>query len=199
MTVLESPALLHNMSAPPRALITFRPIQPADRSTRAGEGPGPGGLRWCCRVDVLNYFWPIEPGLMRDVAEGVDWDQTREPERRLLAQAIAEERGWAQPDAELASDVEKMHAEAVFDALCDVARRLDVRTLALPRIGLLVPASYMKPRAATPSMRTAVAILARRRGTVFGRDFDPLPIADLWRPVDLWEPSSLRDEKHHER
>ena len=95
----------------------------------------------------------MEPGVGRDPAEGIEWHQTREPERRLLAQAMAEERGWAQPDAALASEVDAMPAEAVFDALCDVARRVDVNALALPRIGLLVPASLDEPRPATPSMR----------------------------------------------
>jgi len=192
MTRLEGTGLLHNMSAPPRALITFRPVGSAARGGSAVEGVAPSGLRWHCRVDVLNRFWPVEPGLARDPAEGIEWHQTREPERRLLAQAMAEERGWTQPDAALASEVDAMPAEAVFDALCDVARRVDVDALALPRMGFLVAVSPTSRRPATASMRVAVAVLARRRGTIFGRHFDPLPPSDVWRTLDLWEPCSLR-------
>lgn len=181
---------LHNMSAPPRALINFRPVQASGRSKPAGTGQtgaGTSGLRWLCRIDVINRFWPEPPGMARDTAEGLDWTFTREPERRLLAQALAEERGFAEADEALSSEVAALPAEDVFDRLRDLARRVDLVALSLPRMALLLPASPRGRRPETSDMRLAVAVLTRRRGTVFLRDADPIPLGQVYWPLDLWE------------
>jgi hypothetical protein len=191
MNASDASPRLHNMSAPPRSLINFRPIQPSGRSKATGTGQagmGTSGLRWLCRIDVINRFWPEPPGMGRDPAEGVDWTLTREPERRLLAQALAEERGVAEADEALSSEIAALPAEDVFDRLREVAQRVDLVVLSLPRMALLLPASPASRRPEASDMRLAVAVLTRRRGTVFLRDADPIPLAQVYRPLDLWEP-----------
>ena len=176
---------LHNMSAPPRATISFRPV--TQRAEAQDEQPATG-LRWVCRIDVPAVFWPLPEGVGRDVAQHADWQQTLEPQRRLLAQALAEEAGLERPGAALAIRVDAMPAEAVLDALRDVALRADPVALGLPTFGLLRPARGTKSRQSTDRMRLAVAVLARRRGGIFVRAADPLPPASVNEPFDLWTP-----------
>jgi len=190
MNASDAAPRLHNMSAPPRALINFHPVQASSRSKTTcpdHAGMGTSGLRWLCRIDVINHFWPVPPGIGRDPAEGLDWTLTQEPERRLLAQALAEERGLAQADAALSCEVAALPPERVFDRLRDVARPVDLVALSLPRMALLLPASLAGRRPETSDMRLAVAVLTRRRGTVFLRDADPIPLGQVYRPLDLWE------------
>ena len=190
MNMHDAAPRLHNMSAPPRTLINFRPVQtghPSSSDATDRAGAGTSGLRWVCRIDVLNRFWPVPPGTGRDPAEGIEWAVTREPEQRLVAQALAEENGLSEPDAALVSEIARLPVEGLFDRLRDVARRVDLRALSFPRMGLLLPASSAGRRQAMGDMRVAVAVLARRRGTVFLRDADPIPLAQVQRPLDLWE------------
>ena len=176
---------LHNMSAPPRATISFRLV--TQRAEAGDEFPATG-LRWVCRIDVPGVFWPLPDGVGRDVAQLAGWQQTLEPQRRLLAQALAEEGGDAQPTVELTARISAMPAEAVLDALRDVALRADPAALGLPTFGLLRPARGTKARHCTAEVRVAVAILARRRGGIFLRAADPLPPASVIEPLDLWTP-----------
>ena len=191
MNASDASPRLHNMSAPPRTLINFRPVQARGRSkptpTEQAD-KGTSGLRWLCRIDVINRFWPVPPGMGRDPAEGIEWASTREPDRRLLAQALAEERGVAEADEALCSEIAALPAEDVFDRLREVAQRVDLVVLSLPRMALLLPASPASRRPEASDMRLAVAVLTRRRGTVFLRDADPIPLAQVYRPLDLWEP-----------
>jgi len=176
---------LHNMSAPPRATISFRLV--TQRAEAEDELPATG-LRWVCRIDVPGRFWPLPEGVARDIAQLADWQQTLEPQRRLLAQALAEEGGDAQPTVELTARISAMPAESVLDALRDVALRADPVALGLPAFGLLRPARGMKRRSRTDQMRLAIAILARRRGGVFLQAADPLPLSSVTEPLDLWTP-----------
>jgi hypothetical protein len=176
---------LHNMSAPPRATISFRLV--TQRARAEDEFPATG-LRWVCRIDVPGVFWPLPEGTARDIAQVACWQQTLEPQRRLLAQALAEEGGDIRPTAELAARVDAMPAEAVLDALRDVALRTDPATLGLPTFGMLRPARGTKRRTCTDRMLPALAVLARRRGGIFLRAADPLPLSSVTEPFDLWTP-----------
>jgi hypothetical protein len=176
---------LHNMSAPPRATIAFRLV--TQRAAAADELPATG-LRWVCRIDVPAVFWPMPEGVGRDIAQMAGWQQTLEPQRRLLAQALAEEGGLERPDAGLAIRVDAMPAEAVLDALRDVALRADTAALGLPAFGLLRPARGTKARQSNDRMRPAVAVLARRRGGIFLSAADPLPLSSVTEALDLWTP-----------
>jgi len=185
MTSREALQRLYNMSAPPRATISFRLV--AQRAEAQDEFPATG-LRWVCRVDVAGVFWPLPEGMARDIAQRAIWEQTLEPQRRLLAQALAEEGGQEQPGAALSAQVDALPAEAVPEALRDVAQRVDPGALGLPAFGLLRPARGMKRRSRTDQMRLAIAILARRRGGVFLQAADPLPLSSVTEPLDLWTP-----------
>jgi hypothetical protein len=77
--------------------------------------------------------------------------------------------------------------EAVADALRDVAAEVPLADSGLPAFGLLLPARGV--RACVRGVRLTIAVLARRRGTVFLRDAEPLapssfdgPMLDLWAP-----------------
>jgi hypothetical protein len=175
---------LYNMSAPPRATLTFRPLRMPGADGR--ESPV-AGFRFVCRIDVVGYFWPASPGVPRDPAEDILWEQTLEPQRRLLAQALAEERGRSTPDSALAVRVGTMPADAVLEGLREVALRTDCIALGLPVFGLLRPAVAARRRRRVP-MRVAVAVLARRRGGVFLREADPLVPSAVTRAFDLWTP-----------
>ncbi len=177
-------ARLNNMSAPPRATITFRPLRQPDADGR--ESPVTG-FRLVCRVDVVGRFWPVPRGVARDPAEGVLWSQTLEPQRRLLAHALAEERGEQAPDAALTEQVEAMPADAVLEALREVASRADCAALGLPAFGLLRHARRTRSHRTAP-MRVALAVLARRRGGIFLREADPIAPASLTDAFDLWTP-----------
>lgn len=185
MTAREPLQRLHNMSAPPRATISFRLV--TQRAEADDEFPATG-LRWVCRIDVPAVFWPMPDGVARDIAQRAQWQETLEPQRRLLAQALAEEGGHERPDAALAIRVDAMPAEVVLDALRDVALRTDPVALDLPAFGLLRPARGTKARQSTDRMRLAVAVLARRRGGIFLRTADPLPPASVTEALDLWTP-----------
>ena len=182
---------LHNMSAPPRATISFRLV--TQRAETEDELPATG-LRWVCRIDVPGLFWPLPEGVARDIAQLADWQQTLEPQRRLLAQALAEEGGDAQPTVELTARISAMPAESVLDDLRDVALRADPVALGLPAFGLLRPARGMKRRSRTDRMRLAIAILARRRGGVFLQAADPLPLSSVTEPLDLWTPEPVTEK-----
>ena len=182
---------LHNMSAPPRATIGFRFV--TQRASPQDEFPATG-LRWVCRIDVPGVFWPLPEGVARDIAQVACWQQTLEPQRRLLAQALAEEGGDSQPAPALIARVDAMPAEAVLDALRDVALRADPAALGLPTFGLLRPARGMKRRSRTAQMRLAIAILARRRGGVFLQGADPLPLSSVTEPLDLWTPEPVTEK-----
>ena len=184
---------LHNMSAPPRTTITFRPAaarpwQPSgnDGAPGASEGSSANGLRWICRVDVINHFWPVKPGAGRDIAGSIDWQQTREPDRRALVQALALEHGTPGDDPSLVAHVRELSAEAVSDELREVGRRADPGQWGLPPIAVLIGSAHNGRRPITTDMRLAVAILARTRGTIFVRAADPISLTVMQPPFDLW-------------
>jgi hypothetical protein len=183
----ERAARLHNMSAPPRATISFRAVAPPVAGSAAHDSGA--GLRWVCRIDIPGHFWPVPDGIARDIAERVLWAETLEPERRLLAQALAEERGEPEPDHALRAQVAAMPADDVHEALREVALRTDPTALGLPAFGLLHRVRPALRRERAGAMRLVLAVLSRRRGGVFLRAADPLAPSPLTEPLDLWAPA----------
>lgn len=183
----EARGRLHNMSAPPRATLSFRPVTPAPDPVAGGTPAHGSGLRWLFRIDLFNRFWPLPPECpRRDPMEGVDWYQTLEPHRRMLAQALAEEAGLPEPDETMRRHADGMPADAVLEALRELALRTDPRSLGLPAMGLFRCAVGRPPPERHPDMRVVVAVLTRRRGQVFLRAADPLPPWEVTRSLDLW-------------
>jgi len=70
----------------------------------------------------------------------------------------------------------------------------DPAALGLPALGLLRPARGTKSRQSTDLMRLAVAVLARRRGGIFLRQVDPLPLSSVTEPLDLWTPEPVTEK-----
>lgn len=181
----ETLAPLHNMSAPPRATITFRALA-GPHVAEDGDRAAGSGLRWVCRIDLPGVFRPVPEGMARDPAEPLMWAHTLELERSLLAHALAEERGSKEPDAALRREVDTLPAEALHEALREAAARADPIALGLPGFGLLRPVRPTAPRRRTEAMRLALAVLSRRRGDVFLAGADPLSPSSLYQPLDLW-------------
>jgi hypothetical protein len=185
----EPQPLLHNMSAPPRAQIGFRAVRPADLPPDEGEVAA-CGLRWLARFDAAGLLAPpFEPGVLPDLAE----------ERRYADGALRLRLGLARSRAEAAGEplpkrvprrIAVLPLEAVADALRDVATGLSLASHGLPTFGLLLPARDV--RACARGVCLTIAVLARRRGSVFLRDAAPLapvsfdgPMLDLWAPAPL--------------
>jgi hypothetical protein len=173
----EPQPLLHNMSAPPRAQIGFRAVRPADLPPDEGETAA-CGLRWLARLAPAELI-PLRG------RTGVDAGQARL--RLSLARAQAEIAGRPVP-RRLPAAIARLPLEAVADALRTVAAQVRLAELGLPAFGLLLPARG-EPRPHERSVRITVAVLARRRGTVFLRDAEPLASSSLDGPaLDLWAP-----------
>lgn len=105
----EAAASLHNMSAPPRATITFR-VLAGSHAAEGEDRAAASGLRWVCRIDLLGVFRPVPEGMPRDPMDEIMCLQTLELERCLLAHALAEERGSNEPDAALRREVAALPA-----------------------------------------------------------------------------------------
>jgi hypothetical protein len=180
----EPQPLLHNMSAPPRAQIGFRAVRPSDGPPEQNEAVA-CGLRWLARLA------PAELIRLRS-RTGVAADQARL--RLSLARAQAEVAGWPLP-RRLPAAIARLPLEAVADALRAIAGEVTLASLGLPAFGLLLPARG-EPRPHERSVRITVAVLARRRGSVFLRDAEPLAIASLDGPMlDLWAPTTTAGEE----
>jgi hypothetical protein len=178
MNAGEPQPLLHIMGPPPRTMITFRPLS-APSPCDGSESGAAMGLRWLARLAVGGLIGPRH-------AKGQAVELARL--RRALARAQAESAGRP-PRSRLPVAITRMTFEALADALRADAAEVPLASLGLPAFGLLLPARD----AARPherSVRLTLAVLARRRGSVFLRDAAPLapasfdgPALDLWAPV----------------
>ena len=186
MSLREPQSLLHNMSAPPRAQIGFRVVRPAGVPPDEGEAAA-CGLRWLARFDAAGLLAPpFEAGVLPDLVE----------ERRYADGALRLRLGLARSRAEAAGEplpkrvprrIAALPVEALADALREVAAGLSLANQDLPAFGLLLPARDV--RSCVRGVRLTIAVLARRRGTVFLRDAAPLAPASLDGPMlDLWAP-----------
>ena len=78
--------------------------------------------------------------------------------------------------------------EELADELRDIATAVQLAAAGLPPFGMLL-GTQDGDRAVEPSLCRTIAILARRRGTVFLRDCDPVVWSALdGRALDLWVP-----------
>ena len=193
MSVREPRPLLHNMSAPPRAQIGFRAVRPADLPPDAGEVAA-CGLRWLARFDAAGLLAPpFEPGVLPDLAEEARRSRGQLRLRLGLARARAEAAGEPLPKR-VPRRIAVLPVEVVADALREVAADLPLTGQGLPAFGLLLPARDV--RACARGVCLTIAVLARRRGTVFLRDAEPLAPASLDGPMlDLWAPAPLPASK----
>ncbi len=178
MNAGEPQPLLHIMGPPPHKMITFRPLRA--EAPEAGQAPGAAiGLRWLARLAPGELIRPRRlSGRAAELARL----------RRALARAGAERAGRP-PGGRLPVAITRMTFEALADALRADAAEVPLASLGLPAFGLLLPArDAVRPH--ERSVRLTLAVLARRRGSVFLRDAAPLapasfdgPALDLWAPV----------------
>ena len=187
MSLREPQPVPHNMSAPPRAQIGFRAVRPSDGPPERNEAAA-CGLRWLARFDPAGLLTPpFEPGVLPDLAEEARRSRGELRLRLGLARARAEAAGEPLPKR-VPRRIAVLPVEAVADALRDVAADLLLAGHGLPAFGLLLPARDV--RDCVRGVRLTVAVLARRRGSVFLRDAEPLapssfdgPMLDLWAPA----------------
>ena len=176
----EGRALARNMSSPPRATLTFAALSTATGSSSDPVADG-AGLSLLCRLD----FGGLMPKryLRPDRRKPEDWVRIAYP------RALAERDGRKQPTREAFAHAKAAPVEALADELRDIAAALSLSAAGTPPFALLMP-THGIDRAPETSLCKTIAILARRRGSVFLRDSDPIiwsamsgEALDLWLPV----------------
>jgi len=181
----DAAALARNMSAPPRTILKFTAL--ARQAGATGDAVADGtGLAFVCRLD-LRALLPASrqgqfPGFFASAAPAQMHRRIRWA--HVYAQAEAAGRRRAQPGALAQSKAAPI--EAVADRLRDLLAVEPLAAAGLPQVGLLLPAEAGERTVLRHLVRT-LAILARRRGSLFLRDADPI----VWsavdgEPLDLW-------------
>lgn len=183
----ESAAVARNMSAPPRTKLTFAPLAPAKGASGDAVADGTG-LAFVCRLDVCALLPDPRKRafLTRLLCPEPEDVHARIRLVRAYAQAEAAGRTRLLPNALARAEAEPI--ESVADSLRDLLGTEALAGKELPRVGLLLPPQDAD-RTVLRSVRRTLAILARRRGTLFLRDADPI----VWSTVgghalDLWTP-----------
>lgn len=184
----EPASLAHNMSIMPRSVLNFTPLAPSEGATGDAIADGTG-LAFVCRLDARAL-------LPRSRQErNAEYVASKEPEhvharlRIALVYAEAESARRRQAPAGALAQALATPVEEVADVLRELLVAHPLADGGLPRVGLLLPAS-VNERALEPSLTRTLAILARRRGTLFLRDADPIAwsavdgdVLDLWAPA----------------
>ena len=183
----ESPALARNMSAPPRTTLSFSALVPA--SGAGGDVVADGaGLTFVCRLDahaLLSKARRIRTEGQRKLEPWRIHDRLRVALVYARAEAMGQKRA---PSGALAKAC-ATPAETVADELGDVLALVSLADAALPKFGLFLPPMELG-RAVLGSLGQTLAILARRRGTLFLRDADPIVWSAVGSDVfDLWTPA----------
>jgi len=186
----ESSALAHNMSAPPRTTLSFSALAPASGATGAtGDAVADGaGLTFVCRLDARALLPKVRQNL-RASQHSRDPGQIRARLRVALVYARAEAAGRKRAPSGALAEACAAPVEDVADELRDLLAVESLADAGLPRFGVFLP-PHENGRAVLRSFRRTLAILARRRGTLFLREADPI----VWSAVegavlDLWTPT----------
>ena len=185
----ESPALARNMSAPPRTTLSFAALVPAPGATGDAVADG-AGLTFVCRLDARALLPKARQNRARDVSSArISSMFTTAFESRSSMRGRKRQSTSALRTRALAKSVRgacrDRDRRVARPARHGVARR---RRAAAIRI---VPARRTESeRAILRSFNRTLAILARRRGTLFLRDAEPI----VWSAVDgevldLWTPA----------
>ena len=187
--------LAHNMSAPPRSTVSFRPYGTTSATTPADalNGAG-GGLRWIYRAHpdaVLKVHLPaLEESMdrLRASALGKAQDKNREAAAEAvtrirvlrlaglvtLAAGLAGERGMPSLDV-----LAGQPAEVLLDRLVDLADRMPVAR-SLPALAYAESWGGMNlGRTADSDPHATLWVLTHVNGRTFDRDGPPLLAPDL--------------------
>ena len=190
--------LAHNMSAPPRSLVAFRPL----RSPRKPPGAAPRdcvepGLRWVLRIEfdhLARERLGARGAALYDGEAGLSPSPVRlhggwAPIGRIrLAAAIAllrraQEGGNADPLALVA-----VAPEMLADELRERCARVPVR--GLPALAMISPRDAVE-RGRCFDAERALAVLTRTSGSTFDSSAQPVAgpaLLERGLACDLWEP-----------
>jgi hypothetical protein len=186
----ERQSLARNMSAPPRTTLNFSALAPEAGATGDAISDG-AGLAFVCRLDTGRLLRKRRQ-LPRKRDGG--WEALRPDDRIRLAYtyARADADGRKRARSETRDHAAATPVETLADELRDLAAAVPLAEAGVPSFGLLLPTHGIERRVESSLVRT-IAILARRRGTVFLREADPI----VWSAIDgevldLWVPAAVR-------
>ena len=173
----ERPSLARNMSAPPSTTLTFAALAP--EAGASGDAVADGtGLRFVCRLDARGLL-PKKRQNLGATQRSQDFKHVHNRIRVAFVYAKAEAAGHKRvPSGALAAAC-AAPVEAVADELRDLLATESLADAGLPSFGLLLP-PHEDGRVILRNFSRTLAILARRRGTLFLRDADPI----VWAAVD---------------
>ena len=183
----ERPSLARNMSAPPSTTLTFAALAP--EAGASGDAIVDGtGLTFVCRLDARALL-PKKRQNLGATQRSQDLKHVHNRIRVALVYARAEAAARKRPPPKALAKACAAPIENVTDELRDLLATESLADAGLPPFGMLLP-PHGGERAILQSFSRTLAILARRRGTLFLRDADPIVwaavdgvVLDLWTPV----------------
>lgn len=188
----QPPGVARNMSAPPRTRLTFAPLLPGGQTVDGGDRvAAASGLRFICRLDLRSHF-PVS--MRADDSSTYNDDDVRRESRLQALMALVRGRaaGRAEPTRAQLRRAQRQPIDTLTDeleALVNAVRLDDIEGVNLPPVGLFVQYADTDARPVFQDFTQTIAILARRRGSLFLRDAQPIVWNTLHgRPVDLWQP-----------
>ena len=184
----EPAPLARNMSVMPRTTLSFAALAPAVGATGDAVADGTS-LAFVCRLDARALL----PKALRErdpeKIASKDPDRVHDRIRVALVYAQAESTKYRRAKAGALAQACATPVEEVADLLRELLVAHPLAENWLPRVGLFLPPGDGE-RTAVRSLTRTLAILARRRGTLFLRDADPIvwsavdgEVLDLWTPV----------------
>jgi hypothetical protein len=185
----ESPALARNMSAPPRTTLSFTALVPALGATGDAVADG-AGLTFVCRLDARALL-PRARRKLRATQLSQDLKYVHNRIRVALVYARVEAAQQKRAPTRAVAKTCAAPIETLTDELRDLLAAQSLADAGLPQFGLFLP-PHGSERAILRSFTRTLAILARRRGTLFLRDAEPIVWSAMDGEVlDLWTPATV--------
>jgi len=185
----ERQSLARNMSAPPSTTLTFAALAP--EAGASGDPIADGaGLTFVCRLDARALL-PRKRRNLGATRHSQDPKHVHNRIRVALVYARGEAAGHKRAPPKAIARACATPVEDVTDELRDLLRTESLADAGLPPFGMFLPPQGGE-RAILRDFKRTLAILARRRGTLFLRDADPI----VWSAVDgevldLWTPTAV--------
>ncbi len=188
---LKGMRLARNMSAPPRTTLTFSAL--ATTAASADDAMDGGtGLHFFCRLNPRAHL-PVARQMTGARARAQDAAHIHERIRAAVLYGRAEASGCTEVTQELTDQIMTPAIEGLADELQAMLVGVPLPPEEFPAIGLLLPIKEETPRPILPGLVRTLAVLGRRRGSIFVRDADPIVWTALrGDPLDLWLPGSAR-------
>lgn len=188
---LKGMRMARNMSAPPRTTLTFSALATTTASPDDAMDAGTG-LRFVCRLNPRAHL-PVARQMTGARALAQDAAHIHERIRAAVLYGRAEASGCTEVSKELTDQIMTPAIEGLADELQAMLAAAPLPPHEFPAIDLLLPIKEGTPRPMLPGLVRTLAALARRRGSIFVRDADPIVWAALrGDPLDLWLPAPTR-------